>query len=161
MSDPNKVHQMRARALGRNLLSHICRLTRRANVRPAIRITISTVEAGEILGHVDLDFAPAQTVHDTLMSLGDMWDSEYGSADQLSGVVDGPSDPMHAHVFFLTKPHLAAEIDSAFTGLDLTELTSAVLDDADPCDRMTVTRALDAMFGDCATEDEEEDGDER
>lgn len=70
-------------------------------------------------------------------------------------------DPIHAHVFFLAKPGLAAEIDSAFTDLDLTDLTRQVLDDTDPNNRMAVTRALDDWFGTYTNEqDPQEDGDD-
>jgi hypothetical protein len=72
-----------------------------------------------------------------------------------------PVDPSGAAVFAETNPDLAAELTGVFNELDLAEITRTVLDDTDPCDRMTVTRALDGMFGDCATEDEEENGDER
>lgn len=41
-----------------------------------------------------------------------------------------------------------AELTDLFDGLDLTELTQAVLDATRPEDRLAVTRALDDMFGD-------------
>lgn len=69
-----------------------------------------------------------------------------------------PVDPAGADDFARTNPELAKDVASAFTGLDLTEVTRQVLNDTDPRDRMTVTRALDAMFGD--TQDQQEDGDD-
>ncbi|WP_399559044.1 hypothetical protein OIA45_49085 (plasmid) [Streptomyces chartreusis] len=68
----------------------------------------------------------------------------------------GPVDPTGADDFARNNPELAKDVASAFTGINLTELTRSVLDDTDPTDRMSVTRALDAMFGHIA----EEDGDE-
>lgn len=68
-----------------------------------------------------------------------------------------PVDPAGADDFARTHPELAEDVASAFNGINLIELTRTVLDDTDPRDRMTVTRALDAMFGD--TQDQE-DGDE-
>lgn len=66
----------------------------------------------------------------------------------------------HDYAFAAMRPELVNDIDSAFAGLDLTELTRTVLDDTAPQDRMAVTRALDAMFGDHATEDEDDQEDE-
>lgn len=74
---------------------------------------------------------------------------------------EAPSQPSGAALFTEAHPDLAAELTNTFNGLDLVEITRAVLEDTDPCDRMTVTRAIAAMFGDCATEDEDENGDER
>ncbi|MEW1568289.1 hypothetical protein AB0454_35595 [Streptomyces sp. NPDC093509] len=74
---------------------------------------------------------------------------------------EAPSQPSGAALFTEAHPDLATELTDTFNGLDLVEITRAVLEDTDPCDRMTVTRAIDAMFGDCATEDEDENGDER
>lgn len=68
------------------------------------------------------------------------------------------ADPAGADDFARTNPDLANDVSSAFTGLDLNEVARQVLNDTDPRDRMTVTRALDAMFGD--TQDQQEDGDE-
>lgn len=67
------------------------------------------------------------------------------------------SNPYYAHIFALAKPDLAADIDSAFTDLDLTELTRTVLDDTDPIDRTSVTRALNAMFGHVTDQEAEDD----
>lgn len=69
----------------------------------------------------------------------------------------GLPDP-DAHVFFLTRPELAAAIDDVFLGLDLIEITRDVLDSTPPAHRMTVIRALDDMFGDLG--DDFEDGTE-
>lgn len=56
---------------------------------------------------------------------------------------------------------LGKAVDAAFDAIDLTQLTSAVLDETAPQDRAAVTHALDAMFGDIPTEDDQqEDGDE-
>jgi hypothetical protein len=71
--------------------------------------------------------------------------------------VPQPPDPFNAQVFALAKPELAAEINNAFAGIDLTEITRAVLADPDPHNRMTVTRALDDMFGDIPQEAEDDE----
>jgi len=68
-----------------------------------------------------------------------------------------PVDPTAAADFARSNPELAEDIASAFTGIDLTELTRAVLDDTDPQNRMAVTRALDAMFGDVTDQEAEDD----
>lgn len=69
----------------------------------------------------------------------------------------GQVDPHGPAQFAATNPELAADIASAFTGIDLTALTRTVLDDTAPEHRMAVTRALDSMFSDA---DEEAEDDE-
>lgn len=66
---------------------------------------------------------------------------------------------MHAHAFAMARPELAKDIDDAFADIDPTEITRTVLDETAPENRLTVIRALDAVFGDVATEDDEEDED--
>ncbi|MCX4886079.1 hypothetical protein [Streptomyces sp. NBC_00847] len=52
-------------------------------------------------------------------------------------------------------------VDAVFTAPDLNRITKAVLNETAPQDRAAVTHALDAMFGDIPTEDDQqEDGDE-
>lgn len=56
---------------------------------------------------------------------------------------------------------VAKAVDDAFAALDLNQITKAVLNETAPQDRAAVTHALDAMFGDTPTEDDQqEDGDE-
>ena len=51
---------------------------------------------------------------------------------------------------------MAKHVDDVFAGIDLNELTTAVLNETAPQDRLTVTRALDDLFGAIPTEDDEE-----
>jgi hypothetical protein len=56
---------------------------------------------------------------------------------------------------------VARAVDTVFAALDLTQITTAVLNETAPQDRDAVTHALDAMFGDVPTEDDpQEDGDD-
>lgn len=68
-----------------------------------------------------------------------------------------PTDPAGADDFARTNPELADDVASAFSDIDLTELTRSVLNDTDPQHRMAVTRALDSMFGEVTDQEAEDD----
>lgn len=57
-----------------------------------------------------------------------------------------------------SNPELARDVASAFDDIDVDALARAVLDDAAPQDRTSVTRAIKAMFR--TTQDPQEDGDD-
>lgn len=71
--------------------------------------------------------------------------------------VGQPVDPQGAADFARSNPDLARDVASSFTGIDLTELTRTVLNDTDPQNRITVTRAIESMLRD-VTNQEAEDG---
>jgi len=68
----------------------------------------------------------------------------------------GRIDPHGAAAFTRDNPQLAADLADLFGRLDLDQLTREVLDDTAPDARMTVTRAIDAMYGDVPTDDEDD-----
>lgn len=67
-----------------------------------------------------------------------------------------PVDPTAAAEFTRSNPELAKDVASAFHDLNVDALALTVLDDAAPCDRASVTRAIKAMFR--TTQDPQEDG---
>lgn len=77
---------------------------------------------------------------------------------RIQSALDQLSDPIHSHVFALTRPGLATAIDDAFTGIDPIEITGDVLNRTPRKHHLTVIHALDDVFGDLG--DDFEDGDE-
>jgi len=103
--------------------------------------------------------APGRTIGIHISPNGPLsWASEHGHildispalAHQLADHVNALSSHLHSQRSdgTVVDRQTIAELADHFDGLDLTELTRAVLDETRPEDRLAVTRALDDLFGD-------------
>lgn len=120
----------------------------RISITPDIRMLLCP-------GQVRLEDTDARQLHAIGLS-AEVAELLAAAVEQLlTATAAGPVDPHGPDTFAATNPELAADVASAFTGIDLTELTRTVLDDTAPHNRMAVTRALDSMFG--ADEEAEDD----
>jgi hypothetical protein len=140
----DRIHQAIDRLAG---VLHELGYTDRISIKPAVRMLLApgepTAQDGKHMHAIGLTTDLVELLADAV--------------ERLIATRTNPDDRISADVFALAKPDLAAAIDDAFAGIDLTELTRTVLADTAPHDRMTVTRALDDMFGDVTHPEAEED----
>ncbi|MFD3933424.1 hypothetical protein [Streptomyces sp. NPDC058614] len=102
--------------------------------QPDIRIIIGPVGINE------LDVAHCHSIDVTTARTHQLADA----VDAMRATLDSQPPPLADGL----DPQTLADLTDLFEGLDLTELTQAVLDATRPEDRLAVTRALDDMFGD-------------
>ncbi|WP_460074098.1 hypothetical protein [Streptomyces sp. YKOK-I1] len=104
-----------------------------AGEQPDVRIHIGPVGGNELDAYChSIDVTTAMT-----HMLADAVDAMLAMVSSLPPQAGDGLDPL-----------ALADLAAYFDGLDLTELTRAVLDETRPEDRLAVTRALDSMFGD-------------
>jgi hypothetical protein len=102
--------------------------------QPDIRIVIGPVGINE------LDVAHCHSIDVTTAGTHKLADA----VDAMRAMLDSQPPPVDDW----PDPQTLADLTDLFDGLDLTELTHAVLDATWPENRVAVTRALDDMFGD-------------
>lgn len=104
----------------------------------AARMTIRT-ETGEFLGEVVLSVRAADALADAVGTVCDY--AEAMPADFQAT----PVQP--ASALSDDERDVFDQLDDVFSRIDLDALTKTVLNNAKPADRLTVTRAIDGMFG--------------
>lgn len=98
-------------------------------------------ESGTEIMRVEITEAGVENAVNVLEAAADQADHEA----RMAALETPATQPLHA--LSADERSLLTQVGDVFDRVDLDALTKAVLNAAKPADRMTVTRAIDGMFG--------------